>query len=162
MANKLKDVFKYIDMTATALHGNMTTPCWPWKGKLAGNGRPYFTVDGKKVLAYAAAREAVTGEKANGRMHLHQCDNQVCCRWDHITLGTHEQNMLEMKERERHGLPHHTVRAIRKLADAGRPHSEIADLYGIGRSTVTEIVGGVSYQHVNGEDTAINKTDQRK
>lgn len=144
--NKPADVFKHIDMTATALFGQCTTPCWPWKGALSANGRPYFQVDGKKVLAYRLSYELVTGEVLGDRSALHQCDNEVCCRWDHVKPGTHQENMTEMRERERHGQSAHVVRAIRKLAASGVQHQQIADLYGIGRSTVTEIVNEVNYK----------------
>ena len=54
-----------------------------------------------------------------------------------------------MKTRERHGLPHHTINAIRKLAKEGKAtHKDIGELYGIGRSTVTNIVNGDRYKHV--------------
>lgn len=143
--NSPRDVFKHIDMTATEVRKGMTTPCWPWTGGLSASGRPYFNVDGKKVLAYRLVYELVTGDVLGDRIAMHQCDNEICCRHDHIKPGDHQQNMDEMKERERHGLPHHVVTAIRTLSTGGRTHKEIAALYGIGRSTVTEIVNKVNY-----------------
>jgi predicted transcriptional regulator len=72
-----------------------------------------------------------------------------------MKVGDHNANMREMKQRERHGLPHHTVRAIRKLHEKGNiTHSQIGELYGIARSTVSEILSGSHYSHVteNGLD----------
>lgn len=57
-----------------------------------------------------------------------------------------------MKGRERHGLPHHTIRAIRKLGDHGINHRVIAERFGIGRSTVTEIINCTNYSHVTQEE----------
>jgi hypothetical protein len=139
----------------------MDTPCWPFKGALSKNGRPYVQIDGKKYLAYRLSYECVHGlGSLDGKIACHQCDNEICCRPDHIKPGDHQKNMDEMKERERHGMPHHAVRAIRKLASQGRSHQEIADLYGIGRSTVTEIVNGVNYSHVDGDNNETSNTDQ--
>jgi hypothetical protein len=102
---------------------------------------------------YRLVYELVKGDNAlEGKIARHTCDNEICCNPNHIVPGDHQQNMDDMKERERHGLPHHTIRAIRKLATDGRTHAEIADLYGIGRSTVTEIVNRTHYGHVKDEE----------
>jgi hypothetical protein len=119
--NQPHDIFRLINMS-----GGPDT-CWPFKGKLNSKGRPYFTVDGEKFLAYR-------------------------CNPKHIVPGDHQANMNDMKERERHGMPHHVVRAIRKLATKGMTHQEIADLYGKGRSTITEVLTDVNYTHVKDED----------
>lgn len=129
-----------------------TDACWPFTGKVNNKGRPYFTVDGKKHLVYRLVYELVTGESLEGFIARHKCDNEICCNPRHIEKGDHQENMNDMKERERHGLPHHTVRAIRKLGAVGIEHKVIAERYGIGRSTVTEIINRVNYQHVKDED----------
>lgn len=145
--NQAKGVFAKIDMSRGGLH------CWPWKGGLNAKGRPYYTVNGKKHLAYRLVYELVKGEGTlEGKMACHSCDNPICCNPAHITPGTQQSNMDEMKDRQRHGLPHHTIRAIRTLAKKGEmTHQEIADLYGIGRSTVTEMINGDNYSHVKEE-----------
>jgi hypothetical protein len=152
--NKARDVFRSIDMTGGP------DACWPFKGALNAKGRPYFTLSGKKVLAYRLAYELVNGEGTlTDTIARHTCDNEACCNPRHIVKGTHQQNMNDMKERERHGLPHHTVRAIRTLASKGTTHQDIADLYGIGRSTVTEIVNRTNYNHVEDTDEQANRTE---
>ena len=145
--NKDTDVFKLIDMSGGS------DSCWPFKGRLNSEGRPYFTADGVKQLAYRLVYELVTGNSTQGQIIRHSCDNPVCCNPSHLELGSHQENMNDMKERERHGLPHHAIRAIRKLgAIQGLSHQSIADRFGIGRSTVTEIISGVHYSHVEDED----------
>lgn len=147
MANKPTDVFKFIDMSGGA------TECWPFTGVVNNKGRPYFSCGGKKHLAYRFVYELVHGQGSlEGEIARHKCDNEICCNPAHIEKGSHQDNMNDMKERERHGLPHHTVRAIRKLAQTkGVRHEDIAERFGIGRSTVTEIVNRVSYDHVKDE-----------
>lgn len=140
--NKPTDVFKYVDMSGGA------DACWPFTGKTNNKNRPYFTCGGKKHLVYRLVYELVTGEQIGDRIFRHSCDNEICCNPKHGVLGDHQENMNDMKERERHGLPHHTVRAIRKLGDAGITHGVIASRFGIGRSTVTEIINRDNYKHV--------------
>ena len=142
--NKATDVFRYIKMGAP-------DECWPWTGGVSTKNRPYFSLDGKKQLAYRVVYRLVKGDLPDDKMILHSCDNSICCNPNHHSLGDHQANMDDMKARERHGLPHHTVRAIRTLVARGEPHQKVADLYGIGRSTVTEISTRVSYSHVKDE-----------
>ena len=144
--NKPTDVFKYVNMSGGA------DECWPFTGKLNNKNRPYFACDGKKHLAYRLVYELVNGVGTlDGVIARHTCDNESCCNPRHIVKGDHQDNMNDMKERERHGLPHHTVRAIRKLGALGISHRTIADRFGIGRSTVTEIINRDNYKHVEDE-----------
>ena len=131
--NAPTDVFKSVDMR---------TPdeCWPWKGKVnAKDERPYITIGGSRRPAYSVVLELYSGEQANERYALHSCDNKICCNPHHLSWGTHQDNMNEMKERERHGLPRTVLRAIRKLLTEERTHQEIAELYGVSRETITAI-----------------------
>ena len=146
-ANKLTDVFKQINM----MNGDINV-CWPFTGVLNKDGRPYFTYQGKKYLAYRVTYELLKGEELGTRVARHTCDNERCCNPHHIIPGTHQENMDDMKQRERHGLPHHTVRAIKKLLKIGRKHQEIADLYGVSRTVIAEISSGRNYAHVKEDE----------
>ena len=136
--NQPRDIFLQIDMV-----GGIPTECWPWKGKVnAKDGRPYFTIQGKRRPVYVLALELYKGEEANGRIARHSCDNPICCNPHHLVWGTHQDNMNDMKERERHGVPKTVVRAIHKLIEAGKTQQEIADLYGLSREAISAIATG--------------------
>ena len=129
------DIWKHIDMK----NGNKDQ-CWTWKGKVNGkDGRPYYTIDGKRRPSYIITLEAFTGESAKGRVARHNCDNPICCNPHHLVWGSKQDNSNDMKERERHGLPKTVVRSIRKLLDEGRTQQEIARLYGVSRECVSSI-----------------------
>lgn len=153
MANTLQDVFLHINMLTGPMNERLGSRCWPFTLATNKDGRPYFRVGGKQLLAYRITYELVNGEGSlTGKVARHQCDNEVCCNPHHIIPGTQSDNVQDMRERERHGLPHHVVRAIRKLAAAGRSDSEIGDLYGLARNTVNEIRHKVKYDNVTDED----------
>ena len=138
--NKPHDVFKHINI-------GDANACWPWKGKLnAKDGRPYFTVAGKRRPSYAYILETYTGEAQEGRIIRHTCDNPICCSPHHLLWGTHQDNMNDMKERERHGLPKTVVRAILKLRTEGKTQAEIAKLYGLARETISAIDTGRTHK----------------
>lgn len=153
LPNNAIAVFTVINMLTGPFNERLGSRCWPFTNKLNAKGRPYYRVAGKNYLAYRLVYELTTGEELPSSVMLrHKCDNQICCNPAHLEKGNHQENMNDMKERERHGLPHHTVRAIRKAAQRpGVTHEDIAELYGLGRSTVSEIISGVHYGHVTDE-----------
>lgn len=132
--------------------------CWTWSGAWGGRDRtlrPYFQFGGKRMLAYRAVYELVHGVTlTSDQLIRHSCDcggaPVGCGRPEHITLGNNSQNMADMKERQRHGLPHSVVKAIRRLLDSGRTQETIAELYGISPSLVSAIKNGAVYSHVEG------------
>jgi DNA-binding XRE family transcriptional regulator len=139
--NSPVDVFRNIEM-------GYNDQCWEWRGLVnEKDGRPYFTVAGKRRAAYVIVLELHTGQKAQkNKMAIHSCDNPICCNPFHLSWGTHQDNMNDMKERERHGLPKTVVRAIIKLRKEGRTQAEIAKLYGLARETISAIDTGRSHK----------------
>jgi hypothetical protein len=149
--NTKHDVFKWI-----TIRGD--DDCWLWTGGLVGkDSRPYFSVDGKKLLAYRIVYELTSGETLTPDILIrHTCDNRVCCNPAHFIKGSHQQNMDDMKERQRHGLPHHTVRHIKKLILQGVPYSVIGERYGVSKSLISEIANNRVYEHVQLQDNRYN------
>ena len=138
--NTMANVFLSIDM-----RGGDKEQCWPWKGKLnAKDERPYITIAGKRRPAYAVVLELTSGPAAKGLVALHSCDNRICCNPHHLTWGTHDRNMREMVERDRHGLNKTVVRAILRLREEGRTQSSVAKRYGISREAISASESGRS------------------
>lgn len=74
--------------------------CWLWTGSVAPGGYGQFWL-GKlhrcTRLVFAHLLEVDPGE-----MHvLHRCDNPPCCNPDHLRLGSHSDNMLDMHAKGR-------------------------------------------------------------
>lgn len=153
--NKKTDVFKQIDMSVGP------DKCWEWQGKYNEKARNiYWSIGNRKVIPYRMVYELVHGVTLTTEQQiLHSCDNRKCCNPRHMRVGTHQENMNDMKQRERHGLPHNTVRAIRRLGarvdDGGRramTDADIGELYGISRRHVNSILNGIVYSHVEGNE----------
>lgn len=147
--NKKHDVFININM-----QNGDTGQCWPWRGALNNHDRPYFHIDGKAKAVYRIVYELVKGvELERGQIVRHECDNSQCCNPFHLTIGTHQDNMDDMVERERHGLPHKLVKSIRELYKNGlngRKVSvkDIAELFDLKLSTTHDIIKGKTYKHL--------------
>lgn len=145
MSRKKKpiDVFQLIDMSGGS------DSCWNFTGQPNSEGRPYIQIDGKKVLAYRVVYELVKGVTLGKDLIRHTCDNGLCCNPNHHIAGNHDENMDDMKERERHGLPHHTIRAIRKCKENAIPAKTVAHNFGISETTVRDIWSERNYSHVD-------------
>jgi hypothetical protein len=156
-ANKPIDVFKLIDMVNgpewTDPETGEVSRCWLFTGKPNSEGRPYIQVDGKKLLAYRVVYELVTGIKLGANIWRHKCDRGLCCNPKHGLAGNHDENMDDMKSRERHGMPHHTVRMIRKCLANGIPIDVVAHQFGTSATTVRDIESRKNYAHVTDEET---------
>ena len=69
-----------------------------------GYGRVYMGQrDGRSVHvgAHRVAWEKVNGPIPDGMQVLHKCDNPPCVNEDHLFLGTHRDNMIDMTEKGR-------------------------------------------------------------
>jgi len=147
------DVFKYVKM-------GEPDKCWEWTGGLSGvDSRPYFSVDGKKLIAYRLVYSLIKGvslDALRGVLLRHSCDNHICCNPSHLVEGTHQQNMDDMKERARHGLPTNTVKAIKRLILKQIPYSAIGERFGVSKSLISEIANGRAYAHVSITDGRFN------
>ena len=85
---------------------NKADGCWEWKGGVDRDGYGRLRVrtpDGghKTFLVHRIAWELSFGTIKDGLWVLHHCDNRKCCRPEHLHLGTHQDNMDEMRCRKR-------------------------------------------------------------
>ena len=148
--NQRSDVFGHYDMSGG------TTTCWRWGGAVGGRKsepRPYYQAEGKRYLAYRLVYELVHGVTLTPeQLVLHSCDNgsmpMGCGNPAHLSLGSVQDNSNDMTARQRHGMPHHVVKNIRKLLSENKTQQEIADLYGCSRETVSAIATKRSHGHV--------------
>lgn len=83
----------------------VTDNCWIWLAARNHRGYGVFCVTiprKRNILAHRWAYEFTYGPIAPETLFvLHQCDNPACVRFDHLRLGTHQENMEEMRKRGR-------------------------------------------------------------
>lgn len=78
--------------------------CWTWTSSVMKNGYGVFQLRGKTRLAHRVIA-AVNGIMTTAEKPLicHACDNRKCCNPAHFFIGSHADNMLDMKTKGRAG-----------------------------------------------------------
>ena len=135
--------------------------CWQWMaGKdRDGYGRIRLDGNGPTLRAHRVSFEIAHGPIPDGLQVLHTCDNPGCCNPAHLFLGTDADNHHDMDQKgrrvnplgEAHGMSKLTegdVLTIRELSAAGYAQEAIARKFGIGHSTVSDVVNRKSWKHI--------------
>lgn len=154
----------------------MDTPCWRWIGGVDACGYGRFWIEGKVQIASRVAWLIERGEIPAGMEVCHRCDNGNCPRFDHLFLGTHAENMSDMRAKGRmfkvadvpkasgdrngarthpqkmirSGLSEFDVLDIRRRFIDGERQKDLAAEYGIKQSAMSSLVHGHSWSHLPG------------
>jgi hypothetical protein len=74
--------------------------CWEWQGaRVRGYG--FVRVGDTSMGAHRLAYKLWNGEIPRGQVVRHKCDNSICCNPEHLTIGTHEDNIQDIVKRGR-------------------------------------------------------------
>lgn len=138
-----------------------TETCWLWTGScLKSGGYGQLSVKNRSTRAHRFAYELLVGPIPEGLEVCHRCDNPPCVNPEHLFLGTHHENALDMAQKGRGGRPPGLLgdrsgmrtperRARReevlRLFSLGWRQVDIAREVGMGQSNVSHIVRGKSW-----------------
>lgn len=125
-------------------------PCWLWLGKPNANGYGTLGRSGKNpLLAHRVSWLLAHGDPGD-LFVCHRCDTKICVRAGHLFLGTHTDNMRDMraKDRGRVKLTREDVLAIRALRANGALFREIAARYRVSLDAARKVARGITWAHV--------------
>lgn len=131
--------------------------CWEWTGATIDGRYGQAWKTGRHILAHRAAWELHFGPVPAGLEVCHSCDNGLCVRPDHLFLGTHQDNMDDMRDKgrstrgERAGnakLTAAMVADIRRRFASGESQSAIGRELGIHSSVICRAVNRQRWKHV--------------
>jgi hypothetical protein len=134
--------------------------CWVYQGgRPQRSGHMLFWIDGKMRLVHRVAWEFQRGPIPAGKCVLHRCDVPRCVNADHLYIGTQADNARDRNARGREAhlagtangnarLTERKVEIIRRLHARGVTQFDLADLCGVSQSTISLIVLGKGWRHV--------------
>lgn len=78
--------------------------CWEWQGYRHKPPRNYGDMGyrGENWATHRLAYHLNKGPIPKGMVVMHSCDNPPCCNPDHLSLGTHLQNMADCRAKGRY------------------------------------------------------------
>lgn len=134
--------------------------CWEWQGYRMPFGYGQMGIGKRLVLTHRLAWELTNGPIPDGLVLRHSCDNPPCVNPGHLSLGTQQDNVNDMVQRNRGArlfdLPQ-TVLSDEDVATIRREYfcergpgiwgavsnsGELAERYGVTKYHITEIVAG--------------------
>lgn len=138
--------------------------CWEWTAMMSTRGYGRIKINGRRVSAHRVSWTIHNGPIPEGLWVLHRCDNRRCVNPEHLFLGTHEENMRDMREKGRASsgearynakLTESDVAEIRRLRAEGSRLRPLAERFGVTVQVVSSIALGRkwrSHEVSNGAD----------
>lgn len=109
--------------------------CWIWKGAPSAQRYGQFSINGSNIPAHRAVYRVWKDEIPDGHYVRHKCDNRQCVRPEHLTTGTHDQNMNDIKQTNKE-LESLTPEEMQDIIESDDPWHEIAEERGLRIGTV--------------------------
>ena len=118
--------------------------CWPWIAQIGSNGYGQFSTGRRHGLSQGAHRTAwalIYGPIPPGLDVLHRCDVKPCCNPLHLFLGTHQDNMSDMRFKGRAvgGRRKLTDQQVEAIRQDPRTLKELSLEYGVSRGQLSRI-----------------------
>lgn len=156
----IEKFWKYVDKKSD-------DECWEWKAYKDTNGYGILRINPKTYRAHRISWVLHYGEipacdSYHGMCVLHRCDNPACVNPHHLFLGTHKDNMGDMRDKGRgvtpdakgerqgsHKLTEEEVKEIReKYIPLVYTQRMLAAEYGVVRETIHAVLTRRNWKHV--------------
>ena len=131
--------------------------CWIWEGTAVPRGYGTITIRaGVTGYAHRSSWEARNGTIPDGMFVCHRCDTPSCVNPDHLFLGTHDDNMLDMRMKgrspvgERHPSAVLSKSDVYEIRGSSEPYRILASRYGVSRSAISAARVGKNWGHIEG------------
>ena len=134
-----------------------TSPCREWQGASddRGYGKKRDKELRKTVLVHRWVVAQVEGWDAlGGKAVMHLCDNPRCYRYDHLRIGTWNDNNQDMKSKRRasrgsaHVKSKLTEQQVMEIFRSPERQEELARRFGVTQSNISKIKNGHQWSHL--------------
>ena len=137
-----------------------TNECWNWVGgAFTKDGYGQIGIDGQMRRSHRISWIIKFGSIRNKMYVLHRCNNRRCVRPTHLYLGTQFENMRDAvmaghlsPTGEKNGRSRLSIRDVLMIRDLYKnfywTQKQLANLFCIGRSTVSHLIIRNTWKHV--------------
>ena len=85
---------------------NEANGCWEWQGAATKQGYGRVKLSRKlytphRVVAWAMGIAPAMGDPSRKTCVMHSCDNPKCCNPEHLSFGSHSENMIDCARKGR-------------------------------------------------------------
>jgi hypothetical protein len=132
--------------------------CWLWLGSRDKNGYGRMRLNGRPELVTHIAWQLTYGALPKGQVILHVCDNPPCVNPDHLRIGTQQDNIADMHNKERarqghalgveHGLAKLNPDRVREIRASHETTLQLSKRLGIARATIDAVKKRQTWRHV--------------
>lgn len=141
-----------------------TDTCWKWTGAIRSHskrgGYGTFTMKDKQWISSRASYTLFKGQIPDELFVLHSCDNRICVNPEHLSVGTHQENMNDMKSKGRQANQNGENHGNNKLMDCdiceilvlnsfGFTNIEIAKQFKVSDGLISMIVNKKRWAHIS-------------
>lgn len=128
--------------------------CWLWTASVLPTGYGRFSVGGESRRAHRVAWNIYHGPIPPDLCVLHKCDVRCCVNPDHLFLGTHSENALDMfakgrghrRDGEHHPRAKLTWEDISHIRNCNAPSRQIARAYEVAHTTINYLKLGKTWK----------------
>lgn len=131
--------------------------CWVWNGHRCDKGYGRFKVGDRRVAAHRFSYALFNNGVTKAVFICHRCDNPQCVRPEHLFAGTPADNAADRGRKNRHahgsraGTAILTEAQVAAIKQDRRTQRQVAESYGVSKSTVGKIRTGINWAHIDKE-----------
>ena len=127
--------------------------CWEFSKKIYKNGYGCFRINGNDILAHKISWIINNGIRKTGLVIMHSCDNRKCVNPNHLSMGTNQDNILDMINKNRQNIPlgennfrcklsKKDIYEIKILKMDGISAMELSKIFNVSRPQIYRILNG--------------------
>jgi len=128
--------------------------CWIWTAAINRYGYGHFMMRNPKRMerAHRISYQMAGRRIPRGKMLLHSCDMRCCVNPDHLSPGTHLENMRQCAARERYTM-HNAILTKAQAAEIknkikmGITARAIAKQFGVHEATISDVKRGLTWKN---------------
>ena len=133
--------------------------CWYWTGPINNNSYGRIYVSGRREFTHRLSYKIFNGE-INGSLVCHTCDNKLCVNPDHLFLGNHSINALDMHAKgksnkpigERIGIAKLNINKVIEIRNMFHENmaskTNIAKHFGVHPNTIHAVITERTWKHI--------------